>query len=290
MVSDRAIIQTANSWPPVDTVYTAGLWHRDRFTIDGYLVEAKVRALAATKSESPDLKRFLIISRARSGTTLLTKLLDANPKVECDGEVLHRGKVFPLAYLRALARKSPARAYGAKLLSYQMVQVQRLLDPIAFLRAVHSSGFRLIHLRRQTFWQTLSLVRAHATGKYHSNKGARYTGPIVIDPERFVRNLEWNELLLRYESECLRNLPHLQVDYETGLMHQDRHQNTVDRIFEYVGIDSALVSTGLQKITPSDPNLIIGNYPRVRQAMIDAGFAKLLPREDTIHSVQHRVI
>ena len=47
-----------------------------------------------TSSRKPPTK-FVIFGRGRSGSTLLVSLLNSNPDIHCDGEILSRKKLFP---------------------------------------------------------------------------------------------------------------------------------------------------------------------------------------------------
>ena len=104
------ILETIRDFAP-----TSGL-HADRTTWKGYMTEAKVMGSAMIKPKNRDVSKFLIIARARSGTTLLTNLLDAHPDVTCDREVLAKRVRAPQAYLNALAGKSSTKAYGLSLI------------------------------------------------------------------------------------------------------------------------------------------------------------------------------
>lgn len=277
MGQDAEILNKVYHWPPVDTHYVAGRWHRDRFTAEGFWVEAKVHVRNLVSGRNRDVTKFLVIARARSGTTLLKELLNSNPAVQCDGEVLHRGKVAPLAFLNAMAGKSTAQAYGAKFLSYQMVQVQRLSDPVDFLRRANADGFKLIHLVRDTFWQSMSLSRSHMKQQYHSSTGAKHSEAVYLPPDWFVERMEWHDMLLRYENACLESLPHLRLTYEDDLQDSDKQQATASRVFDYIGVPDAPVSTRLNKILPSDPRAVLENFDELAEAIRAAGMGHLLP-------------
>lgn len=283
------IIAKALAHPPVDTTYIAGRWHPARLSLRGIWTEARVLGASLTRPANRDVGKFLILCRARSGSTLLTQLLNAHPDITCDREVLARRVLFPLSYLNRLARKSPARLYGAKLLSYQMVQVQKFRDPQAFLNALHRDGFRFIHVARQSFPQTLSLAMAQSSRVFHratrpgtgkatwQGQGGAPRGPVEIDVEDFVRRLSWSQLLLDYERQCLDALPHLRLSYETDLEDSAAHQATADRICDWIGARHQPVAGGLRKILPSDPRAIVANYPDLAAAVRRAGLADLLP-------------
>jgi LPS sulfotransferase NodH len=278
---DSDIIARTRAHPPVDTRFIAGRWHRNSLSPGGVWTEARVWGSSLISPANHDIKTFLIIGRARSGTTLLTRLLNAHPQVRCDREVLSRRVLAPARHLSRLARKSPTAAYGAKLLSFQMVQVQRLGDPVGFLAGLKAKGFRFIHLQRGTFLQTLSLNMAQSSQVYHQKDGRPEKQPprsaVEIDIDDFLRRLEWNEMLLEYELHCLRDIPHLTVSYEEDLEDQSRHQATAERVFDWIGVPPAPVAAGMRKVLASDPAEVIANYDTLLQRMRSDGFAHLLP-------------
>ncbi len=277
--AETDILAQVMSAPPVDTTYVAGRWHHDRATLYGYWIEARVLASMLLQRQPGAENRFLIIGRARSGTTLLTDLLNAHLAVQCDREVLHFALARPAAHLERLAAKCPCGTYGAKLLSYQMVQVHRMADPRGFLAGLAGRGWRLIHLERDTFAQTLSLHKAQGSGRYHSDQGTRAkpSGPLVLEPEDFARRLEWNDLLLRYEHWCLQDLTHLHVSYDRDLATAEQQSAAMARIFDWIGVPDAPVQTTLEKVLPPDPTRLIANFDAVADAVRARGLGHLLP-------------
>lgn len=280
--SDRAAGGPSNllDAPPVDTRYVWGLWHRDRATAWGAILEARVALRAAVTRGPGARRRFLVVGRARSGTTLLRSLLDAHPSVTCEGEVLHRVVLRPARHLKNLARKARTEAWGAKLLSYQMVQVHRLRDPAAFLGGLHARGFVLIHLERDTFAQCLSLLAAQGSGRYHDRAGGAGGAPrtgLLVDPADFAARLRWSAMLLRYERAALRDLPHVRVSYDDDLADPRAAGPTMARLFEAIGVPARPVRSDLRKILPAAPRDAVENYDAVARAVSETGLGHLLP-------------
>lgn len=287
------IVRQTLSHPPVDTRYVAGLWHPSRISLGGITTEARVFAASLLRTQNPDVRKFLILSRARSGSTLLTQLLNAHPDITCDREVLVRRVLGPRGYLNRLAQKATTRAYGAKLLSYQMIQVQRFRDPVGFLEGLARDGFRFIHIERDTFAQSLSLYMAQSSGIYHQGDGSgsgrkfrehgekthKPRAAVEINVEDFIRRLDWSRMLLDYERHCLKNLPHLKVSYQADLVDEAGHQAVANRAYDWIGMPPSPdpVAGGMKKILPSDPRQVIANYAALTQGVHKAGLAHMLP-------------
>ncbi|WP_299740444.1 sulfotransferase [uncultured Roseobacter sp.] len=289
------IISRTLTHPPVDTRYIAGLWHPARVSPRGIWTELRVLGASLIKPANRDVHKFLIIGRARSGSTLLTRLLNDHPQVHCGREILSRRVLFPQRFLNRLAQKTPQAAYGAKLLSYQMIQVQRFRDPVGFLQGLADSGFRFIHLERDTFAQTFSLDIAQTRRIYHQRdetaagqrnpgwehgaKIAQATAPVQLDLDDFIARLKWSALLLEYERHCLRGFDHMTVSYEADLQEQSAHQPLTDRVFDWIGVPPAPtpVAGGMKKILPADPREMITNYEALADRLHREGLSDLLP-------------
>lgn len=263
--------------PPVDTRYILGR-HPGRFEARGYFNEARI-ALRALLSKGPGAeKKFFIISRARSGTTLLRDLLNSHPDIECEGEILKSGRVFPRAHINHRVRKHKHAIYGAKILSYQMIQVHGITEPAQFFGQFHNLGFQFIHLKRNTFWQTFSLFKAGTTGVYHSNKHqVTKARAIELDIPDFISRLRWSDALLQYETAGLKIIPHLEVDYDNELSQGEQFQATAGRISDFLGISEHPVETELKKILPTVASEVISNYDALIEAIDREGLSHVIP-------------
>lgn len=251
---------------PVGSRYAFGRVHRDRAALTGYRMELGKRTRAALKrlqGIEGASKRLLIVARPRSGTSLLVDLLKQVPDMRCDGEMLHFAVHNPARLLSALARTCVQPAYGCKVLSYQFFEIQQMRDPLRFLKRVQDDGFRLIHLRRSTFDQCLSLSRAQKTKHFHNRSGAD-DGPeeITIDEDLFRQQVVWNAAMLDYEDKLLSALPHLRLQYEEHLATPEAQQRTIDQVCAAISHPTGKVSARLKKISAG--KTVITNLERLK--------------------------
>ncbi|WP_417248173.1 sulfotransferase [Celeribacter sp.] len=276
---DTAIFNDIHKFPPVDTTYVAGRWHHGRVALGGFVVEAKTYAKSLFTPYNRN-RRFLIIGRARSGTTLLTRLLNEHPDIHCDGEILHRNVLLPRTFFNRMAGNSAAPVYGAKFLSYQMVQVHRIRDPRAFLGRLADQGVSLIHLKRDTFHQTLSLLVAQRRNQYHSDEGAsKPKQKFHVAVRDFVARMTWSEALLDYERTALQGLGATHIDYDSDLSDATQQQATAASLFQSLGVKNVPVKAALQKVLSKDPRDTIENFDEVCRALANEGMGHLLPKE-----------
>ncbi|MEL6644283.1 MAG: hypothetical protein AAFQ79_10140 [Pseudomonadota bacterium] len=244
--------------PPVGDPYVLGRWHKGRVTPRGYARAGAVWARCAMLPPGPMPRRFLIFGRPRSGSTLLARLLNQVHGVACAGEMLNYAMGHPHRYLNGLARLSGAQVFGSKFLSYQMLEIQRTPDPSAFFADLADDGYTLLHLRRNTFDQALSLSLAQATGHYHRLKGDRKAPPqaqVDIAPDAFADQFAWNAQLLDFEDRLMSGVPHIRVSYEEDLSQARFHQRTIDRICARLGLPPSPVKADMRRI--GGPNGIV---------------------------------
>ncbi len=258
---------------PVGDPYVFGRLHPHAATLRGDVKGVLTVARAMGKRANPKAK-FLIFGRARSGTTLLCRLLDTVPDIHCDLEVLHYRVPFPLTYLRqAMPRTAGAPIYGCKLLSYQLVEVQKIKTPESFFARLAQDGFRFIHSTRETLTQCMSLSIAQATRVYLAERGGVRKDATTLDPDLFVRQVRWNEALLRLETRLLAPYDPIRVHYETDLLDPAQHQATIDRVCKFLGTESHAVAAPMQKVLKKGFDDMVENADAVRAAVHAAGLS-----------------
>lgn len=234
---------------------------------------------AYLSGRTPSDTRFILFGRGRSGTTALVSLLDAVPALDCEGEILHDYVPFPLIHVLGRSRRSRARGYGCKLLSYQVRDVQTALrDPANLLRELHdNNGFALLYLRRTNLLRhALSNIRARRDQFHRRTSESSRTPALQVNPERVVEWIESSEALQRYETRLLEGLPHLSLTYEEHIRDPDAHQGTVDTICDYLGVPSAPVETDYQKIAPRSLKDGVANYEALVRHLRTTGHAAYL--------------
>jgi LPS sulfotransferase NodH len=153
--------------------------------------------------------------------------------------------------------------YGFKLLSYQLRNIQnRIPDERAFLKQLTEEGFRILYLQRKNIAnQALSLIYAMSRNKWHAkDKAEQEDRKITIQPETLQYYKEELEKLRKYEAQLLSGLPCLEIHYEDDLENPEQQQETMGRVFAYIGVNPTRVESTLQKVTPRDHRNYILNY------------------------------
>jgi LPS sulfotransferase NodH len=270
---------------PVGKPYRFGLVHHNRLSLVGYGREMKQRLLAARRPAGPEPRKFLLFGRARSGTTLLARLLNMTPEIRCDGEMLHYAVLDPRGHLNRLARNAGSPVYGCKALSYQLLEVQRMADPAGFLRALAADGFRIVHITRDTLAQCVSLSTAQEVSRYH--RSPQWAGNVArarIDPDRFVRQVRWNEALLTFERRLLDGLSHLSVNYDADLAEPAGHQALVDRLCAQIGARPGPVEATVRKLLPRELSATVEDFDTLLDRLRGAGLGAVIDAHDAMRA------
>lgn len=235
-----------HSVTPSGDPYVLGRWHKDRASWSGYAFELRVALKSLIRHT--EAKKLLMFGRSRSGTSLLRELLNQVDGFHCDGEVLHHAVASPHRFLNQLARIKDASVYGAKMLSYQMFEVQMLKSPADFFLRLADDGYTFVHVRRDTFDQALSITLAQAGNGYHIRSGeTRAANTVTIDVDIFRHQMKYQTAILDYEDKLMSRIPHIVVQYEDDLKHAEQHQPTIDRICNALGHPPSPVIANLQK-------------------------------------------
>ncbi|WP_103019010.1 hypothetical protein [Salinibacter altiplanensis] len=224
--------------------------------------------------------RFVLFGRGRSGTTALVSMLDDVPGLRCEGEVLHDYVPFPRRHVLGRAARCSAEAYGCKILSYQIEDVQhppgRHED---FLHTLHHDhGFHILYLRRTHLLRhALSNIWARQD-TFHRKKSAPDTEPTAprVAPEHVIEWMERAEALREYEATLLKGVPHLSLTYEEHIRHDKAHQPTVDMICDFLNIDSVPVESSYRKTAPSALRERVANYEALARRLRGTPYAEYL--------------
>jgi LPS sulfotransferase NodH len=246
---------------------------------------------AGAAPRSTQLRRFIILCPPRSGSELLVSLLDAHPRVRCEGELFYP-PLYLFRYLEGRARLASIRgkrAFGAKLV-FQQLQwwttasvpgspgaARRSGGPQGFLRRLHNTGYIFIVLdRRNLLLQALSIVHAqHNEFHYRPGRLAQFE-PFLVDPAEVLTLVYMLDHYSAWTRQVLEGLPYAELWYEDDLSQTDRQQATVRRLFARLGVDDACVQPAMIKISPNNARDRVLNYEDLETTFASTRFARLL--------------
>jgi LPS sulfotransferase NodH len=185
-------------------------------------------------------KKFVILAQYRTGSTLLTELLNAHPDIQCDGEIFfqafekYQKVLFPCLLMEKRFRDAKTTVYGLglKLEQIQNVLIRQIYDSNRFLNKLHTKGWQFIRIKRTNILrQALSNIIANQKGEWHSwSKGIVGQEKIFIDGAQLLRSMQGKERNSLLADRLLENIPHLKIQYEEDLLRTEVHQKTIDRV------------------------------------------------------------
>lgn len=197
--------------------------------------------------------RFVIYGMGRSGSTLRTSLINSNPLVFCDSEVISHNTVhrllFPYVYLNAISKKisPPVKIYGCCIMSY-LLQHQKIKDQNIFFKKIVNKGWKIIHIRRDDILNVaVSIILAQYDDIWEvKKKSINRTSKAYVPIAEFCKYVRILQPSYKLEDIALKDIPHLRVNYENNLEKGNR-KPIMDKIFSYLGIDSCKIKTELKK-------------------------------------------
>lgn len=232
----------------------------------------------ALPKREPSIK-FVILTQGRSGSDLLVSLLDSHPQIHCAREPLRHRLLFPKLYLKCYTNLSPRDVFGFKLIVYQFNNVQRIEDPVIFMADLYDLGFKIIYLkRRNTLRIALSVYYSLHRGTWVSKEsdGKPKHTKMAVDFRKLFNKMEAIDRFRILEEKILEKLPHMKIVYEDDLLDNNRHQSTVDRIANFLGVSPASVDTNYVRITTDEISSFVANIDELRDSVRGTKYEKYL--------------
>ena len=184
--------------------------------------------LVNPRLEYPKVK-FLIYTRGRTGSTVLTELLNCHPDIFCDVEIfnfLYSGsKVkFPEMYIKSCSKRAAKHGksvYGFKVKIAQLRYEHGYDNYDEILSNLHKEGYKFLYLKRENYFRhKLSNIISAQTRIFHLKNGDKNTQvKINVDCEQLMEGIEYGEVVNKTELENLKNINHLTITYENDLIY-----------------------------------------------------------------------
>ncbi len=267
------------------------LFYRAKGSVPAAYVSVAWDHLRASRFLSSDPEgRFIIFCQGRSGSTLLTALLNNSVRIRCDGEVLGDGLRIrlrdPLGYLEARSRAKNGRAiYGCKIKIYDLTGLQglRFSEAKALVRRLAREGWRIVHLRRKDwFRQALSGILAEHRQLYHDRGTVEVDrSPVTVEVPDLMRRMELLERFTAQEEEVLETIEHHRLVYEADLLREADHQRTLDGVLDYLGVPRAPASSIYRRTGSDDPEHDVANWSAVRGGLCGTRFEDFLSFDES---------
>ena len=251
-------------------------------TLGGYGREFLAMYRAWMYLERVHSRKFMIYGRGRSGSTLLTDLLNQSDQIYCDKEIFNRRVFWPKFFLRNRSAVFGNPIYGFKLLSYQLKDFIQPDDPNEFLTyLVRKRGYKIIFIGRENLIrQTISKHYAEFRQSWHDKGDSSDRPKFKVDIKRLLLDLKAGKLLDDYEEASLKGLPYMEVVYELDLKDSSKHEKLIDRLIEYIKADHFEAEARLRRISSDKLEDIVENYDEMITVLKESPYANYLEEEE----------
>lgn len=210
--------------------------------------------------------RFVVLSRSRTGSTLLVAFLNSHPNIRTDGEIFRRlrGRDHREVLGRVFGRQPwSVKARGFKLFYYHPLDGgDALWRDLAAMRDLH-----VIHLRRRNILRTLVSREIAAAQKVwrQTQPGATASGDktVAFAAGELVRRFLETRAMERRGEEAFRGHPILPVDYEDLVADP---AGTFRAVTAFLGVPARAPRAGLVKQNTEPLQQLVKNYDELKRA------------------------
>lgn len=230
--------------------------------------------------------KFVIYTRGRTGSTVLSDLLNCHPEIFCDVEIfnfLYSKNIvsYPGLYIRSCSKRAAINkksTYGFKVKIAQLRYEHKYSNYEKILNDLNLRGWKFIYLKRDNFLRhKLSNIMTAESQIFHIvNSDSIKMPKIRIDCNSLLKGIKFSEEVEKTEKENLRNIPHLTLTYESDIIDNSKHQMTADKVFSYLNLKSSTVSTNYKRIIPDNLEDTILNYNELINFFKDTEYSKYL--------------
>jgi len=233
---------------------------------------------------------FIILSHGRSGSTLLTRSLDAHPNITCYAEVFNaieadRATAATRKYLdgedpvsfcheQIYTASREASAIGFKLHVNQMQKSEEQRALWSFLRT--NRDINIIFLRRKNLFDSyVSNQRALHSGRWRREPGesvvAGYLEPLSINTAHCESVMRWQRQRIEQAMENFQDHRRFDITYEDLV---SDFQNKLNSIFSFLGVREHSIKPSLAKMNIVSHEEGITNYGEVKEYFRESEFSQ----------------
>ncbi|MEO7210680.1 MAG: sulfotransferase [Chitinophagaceae bacterium] len=245
-----------------------------------------------------DLKRFVIITLPRSGSTVLVKTLDMHPQVFCAGElfyfpgkIYHSENQFPFWRFKALSNKinylinfpnvlfrlddfmndfynhqNPLnKAVGFKMM------YQHILYMPGIMTYLKKNKVKVILLTRKNLLRNvLSDMKARESGIYHNEPGAdkntnkKLHVNLQLLKEKMIETGKWAKKLEAISA----GMDTLEIDYSEFA----NWEEMTGKVFDFLEVSRVNINPATQKLNPPALENMIDNFEEVKHWALENGY------------------
>jgi LPS sulfotransferase NodH len=217
-----------------------------------------------------DYKKFIIITRSRTGSNLLVSLLDSHPQTEAFGEMFNllHGRKSEWVWESIFGYKSRStKLVGFKIFYYHPADSD---DTWVWDRVINDKNIPIIHLKRDNVLRTyLSRQIAAKTKVWHDKSGKSAVDltdkRVTLSPSDCIEEFKKTEDWVSTTAKKLEGHKTLNITYSdlTG----DNQKQTLNSIQSFLGVKPISLSSGMKKQNTERLQDLIKNYKEIENSL-----------------------
>lgn len=216
------------------------------------------------------LKKFIILSRSRTGSNLLKSYLNAHPNIQAKGEILGRleGKSYQSILNSAFTTQWPeVKSIGFKIFYYHPVDVK---SPELWKSLIKMHDLIILHLKRKNVLKTIiSQKVAQQTGIWSSKKKLKTrkeTQKIYFPPDELYSKIKQTIYWQSSAEQWFEGHPFLNIYYEDLISNP---LNIYKQILNMFGLQYIEPKTDLKKQNIESIKNLLMNYEELKDYFKD---------------------
>lgn len=217
-----------------------------------------------------DMKHIIILTRPRSGSTCLLDLLSMHSNITTDPHNFYDYTKLPKR-LGASDIRSKKYVCGYKFhiqpTSFDITPENRRLAEQGLEELTSRPSVAIIHLERENLVrQAVSWLLADHSKKQNYRKGQKpiKISSMTFEPELLLQRIQKFEALANFEKDVLAKIPHLYLSYERTLMSEKEHPSTMEKVFDFIGVEPEEVMARYMRLSSDDLSKSISNYDEIQ--------------------------
>jgi LPS sulfotransferase NodH len=214
-------------------------------------------------------RRFIVMSRSRTGSNLLMSLLNSHPNIHAEGEVFSHLRGRP--YTRVLARTFARQAFFVKAKGFKIFYYHPQDDPSGEIwnSLAAMDDLHVIHLKRRNVLRTLvSRKLAGVEGRWRSAPGSNQQRPpsdvsVSFDVPELEHGFRETRAWEQAGEERFHDHSVLTLEYESML---DRFEETSCQVLSFLGVPQQRLTSPLEKQHTRSLRDMVVNYDALKLA------------------------
>lgn len=249
-----------------------------------------------------NLKKFVIITLPRSGSTVLVKTLDNHPQIFCAGELFYfHGKIyhtecqFPFWKIKILGnkinylinfpnvvlrlRRFMNNFYNNQETGYNAVGFKMMYQHILYMpgimRYLEKNQVKIILLTRKNILRNvLSDMKARESGVYHNETGSdqHASKKLHVDLRLLSAKMKETEKWANKLESIAAGKNCLKIDYADFVNWEEMTGN----IFDFLGVHHAHIPPATERLNSPVLENMIDNFEEVKNWATKNGYAEMI--------------